>query len=65
MDHDVHDIPPLQAASDLPLLPAEACTELEFSEPLGGLTVVPAGRMERCLAVMRRWLGTDRISTEN
>jgi hypothetical protein len=65
MDHDVHDVLPLQVASDLPPQPAEACTELEFSEPMGGLAVEPAGRMERYLAAMRRWLGTNGISTES
>ncbi len=65
MDHDVHDISLLQVVGDLPPQPAEACTELEFSEPAGDLTVEPAGRMERCLAAMRRWLGTNRISTES
>jgi hypothetical protein len=65
MDHDVHDTSLVQFANDLPPRPAEACTELEFSEPIGGLAVEPVGRMERCLAAMRRWFGTDRVSTEN
>jgi hypothetical protein len=63
MSDNVHDIPLPEAVNDMPLQPAEACTELEFSGP--SHAVEQTGRVERYLAAMRRWLGTDGISTEN
>lgn len=65
MNHDVHEASLSQGAEDLPPRPAEACTELEFSELKGNAGIEPIGRMERCLATMRRWLGADGMSTEN